>query len=477
MADGRDRSAEEREAARREREAARAARAAKRAPAPPLEPASPPPPRPAPAPAAPPARAPEPLQAPEPQRLQVRRTAPEPQQASGAEVMTYADEPHAPDADGDEQPEAAAGTRRVTRLSHPPAPAKLRSPSSRVPSGPGKRRHSRLGRLFSLVALVLAAGLIWFLIQLFQPFHGQGHGSVRVTIAPGTSSSKVGDLLAGDGVVASSFFFELRATLAGQRGEIRPGTYRLALGMSYGSVLKRLTTPPPAAKVTELTITEGRTRHEVDQLLRQQGVKGSYVVATRRSRLLNLRSYRAPRDTASLEGFLFPSTYQLVDPIKVSALVDDQLRTFRQRFAHVNLSYARHRHLTPYDVLIIASLIESETPTSHDRPLVSSVIYNRLADDMPLQLDSTTRYATGNLTKPLTVSQLNSNSPYNTRKRAGLPPTPIDSPGLASIEAAARPARTRFLYFFAKPCSRGSVFAANFAQFQGQQRRYSSKHC
>ena len=473
MADGRSRSAEEREAARREREAAREARAAKRAP--PLEPVSPPPSPPSPP--ARPARAPEPLQAPEPPRPQVRRTAPEQQPASGAEVLTYGDEPHEPDTNGDEEPEAAAGTRRVTRLSHPPAPAKLRSPNSRVPSGPGKRRHSRLGRLFSLVALVLAAGLIWFLIQLFQPFHGQGHGSVRVTIAPGTSSSKVGDLLARDGVVASSFFFELRATLAGQRGEIRPGTYRLALGMNYGSVLKRLTTPPPAAKVTELTITEGRTRHEVDQLLRQQGVKGSYVVATRRSRLLNLRRYRAPRDTASLEGFLFPATYQLVEPIKISALVDDQLRTFRQRFAHVNLSYARRRHLTPYDVLIIASLIESETPTSHDRPLVSSVIYNRLADHMPLQLDSTTRYATGNLTKPLTVSQLNSNSPYNTRKRSGLPPTPIDSPGLASIEAAARPASTRFLYFFAKPCSRGSVFAANFTQFLGQERRYSSKHC
>jgi uncharacterized YceG family protein len=215
----------------------------------------------------------------------------------------------------------------------------------------------------------------------------------------------------------------------------------------------------------------------VNQLLRQQGVKGSYLAATRHSRSLNLRAYRAPRDTASLEGFLFPSTYQLIEPVRISALVEDQLRTFRERFSRVDLSYTSRRHLTPYDVLIIASLIESETPTSHDRPLVSSVIYNRLHDGMPLQLDSTTRYATGNLTKPLTVSQLNSSSPYNTRNHTGLPPTPIDSPGLASIEAAARPARTGYLYFFAKPCSQGSVFASNFVQFLGQERRYSSKHC
>jgi peptidoglycan lytic transglycosylase G len=469
VAEDRRRSSEEREAARREREAGRQARAVKRSPAP----APAPPPRPGAQPRQP---APPPREEPQPQAPEPPRSAePEPQLA--AEVLTYTDE-HELDAGGEgEQLEAPAGTRRVTRLSHPPASLKLKAPGSRSPKVSGKRRHSRAGRLFSLVALVLAAGLIWFLIQLFQPFHGSPHGSVRVTIPPGTGSRKVGDLLARDGVLASGFFFELRATLAGERSDLRGGTYRLQLGMSYGSVLKTLTTPPPAARVTELTVTEGRTRHEVDELLRKQGVKGSYLAATRRSRLLNLRAFRAPRDTASLEGFLFPATYQLIEPIRVSALVADQLRTFRQRFSRVNLSYARSRHLTPYDVLIIASLIESETPTSHDRPLVSSVIYNRLANNMPLQLDSTTRFATGNLTKPLTVSQLNSNSPYNTRKRAGLPPTPIDSPGLASIEAAAHPARTRFLYFFARPCSRGSVFASNFTQFLGQERRFSSKHC
>jgi UPF0755 protein len=469
------RSAEEREAARRQRAAARQARAEKRAPAP-LPPQAPQAPEPA-GQAPEPRQAPEPLQAPNPRQAPepLGATAPEPEPA--AEVLTYTDEHESEVAAEGEQLETPVGTRRVTRLSHPPAPLKLRSPSSRAPKAAGRARHSRVGRLLSLVALVLAAGVIWFLIQLFQPLHGQPHGSIRVTIPPGTSSRQVGDLLARDGVVASGFFFELRATLAGERSDLRDGTYRLKLGMSYGSVLKTLTTPPPAAKVTELTVTEGRTRHEVDQLLRKQGVKGSYLAATRRSRLLDLQAYRAPRDTASLEGFLFPATYQLVEPIRISALVDDQLRTFRQRFSRVNLSFARRRHLTPYDALIIASLIESETPTAHDRPLVSSVIYNRLANHMPLQLDSTTRFATGNLTKPLTVSQLNSNSPYNTRKRAGLPPTPIDSPGLASMQAAAHPARTRFLYFFAKPCSRGSVFASNFTQFLGQEHRYSSRHC
>src|SRR5207248_2109467 len=118
-------------------------------------------------------------------------------------------------------------------------------------------------------------------------------------------------LLERDGVISSSLFFELRATLAGERGDLRPGTYRLKRDMSYGNVLKILTTPPPAAKVTSLTITEGRTRHEIDALLRSQGVAGSYLVATRHSPVLKPASYGGPRGTPSLEGFLFPSTYQL----------------------------------------------------------------------------------------------------------------------------------------------------------------------
>ena len=375
--------------------------------------------------------------------------------------------------------EIAAGTRRVSRLEHPPQPRSTTRPARlRMAQRSGQRsKHSRIGRIVSLIALVLGAALIWFLVALFQPFPGSPHGRITVTIPVRSTSSQIGKLLAQDGVISSSFFFELRATLDGQRGDMRAGTYHLQLGMTYSKVLSVLTTPPPAAKVTELTISEGQTRAAVDKLLRSQHVRGSYLTATRSSKLLDPRRYGARRRPSSLEGFLFPSTYQLIDPVQISALVADQLTTFHQRFATVDLRYARRRHLTPYDVLIVASLIESETPTSHDRPLVSSVIYNRLADGMPLQLDSTTRYATGNLHRALTVSELDSRSPYNTRVHTGLPPTPIDSPGMASIQAAAHPARTNYLYFFAKPCSTGSVFASNYNRFLALGRRYGAKRC
>jgi UPF0755 protein len=235
--------------------------------------------------------------------------------------------------------------------------------------------------------------------------------------------------------------------------------------MSYGAVLTALTKVPRAAPTTQLTISEGRTRQYVSALLRRQKITGDYLAATRSSKLLDPGRYGAPRSTPSLEGFLFPDTFTLVDPVKVSTLVADQLTDFKRRFAGVNLAYARSRRLSAYDVLKIASLIEAEAASQRARPLVASVIYNRLAAGMMLQLDSTARYATGNFTRPLTVSQLQSRSPYNTHTHFGLPPTPIDSPGLAAIEAAAHPARSRYLFFFSKPCSTNSVFATSYSQF------------
>ncbi|MDQ6851227.1 MAG: endolytic transglycosylase MltG, partial [Actinomycetota bacterium] len=385
--------------------------------------------------------------------------------------------------DGDRDPEAGpvveaadelpAGTRRVSALQHKPGTRRLvrRRGSPRVPG----RRHSRRGRVAGVLAIVVAAALIWFLVQLFQPFQGAGHGSVTVTIPAKSGVGQVGDLLQHDGVIVSSFFFGLRATLAGERSSLLPGTYHLKLGMPYGKVLSVLTTPPPAAKVTALTLTEGRTRRQIDVLLRHQGVSGSYATASRHSRFLDPTGYGAPRSTASLEGFLFPSTYQLREPISVGALVADQLKQFRKVFAGVNLADARRHHRTPYDVLIVASMVEGETPTAHDRPLIASVIYNRLRDGMPLQLDSTVRYAVGNYTTPITQSQLSSRSPWNTYAHKGLPPTPIDNPGLASIQAASHPASTNYLFFVAKPCGNGaSLFASTYAQFQADTNRYEA---
>ncbi len=353
-------------------------------------------------------------------------------------------------------------------------PARRPAPARRRPARPSRVRKW-VGRFVAVLALALAGGAIWFLVELYQPFHSSPQGSVRVSIPPHSTSREIGDRLARAGVVSSGFFFDLRATFAGERGDLHAGTFNLQRDMTYSKVLKVLTTAPAGPPVTNITLIEGRTRAQINSLLKAQGVKGSYFAATRHSPLINLAAYGAPRHTPDLEGFLFPNTYQLVEPISIPALVTDQLKTFRAEWAHVNLDYARSKHLSPYDVLIIASMVQAEAATAHDRPLIASVIYNRLRLGMPLQIDATTRYATGNYTQPLTASQLNSNSPYNTRIHKGLTPTPIDNPGLASIQAAAHPANTNYLYFVVKPCGNGEqVFTSNYNQFLADAQKYQS---
>jgi UPF0755 protein len=333
------------------------------------------------------------------------------------------------------------------------------------------------GRIGAVVALVVAAALIWFVVQLFQPFHGSSHGQITVIIPAKATSSQIGDKLAHAGVIDSSFFFQLRATLAGERSDLRSGVYQLQRGMTYGAVLTALTKAPPAARVSTLTITEGRTRQYVAARLKSQHLGSSYLAATRRSPLINWRAYGLRHTPPTLEGVLFPDTYQLVDPVRVSTLVKDQITAFKTNFARVNLGYARRKHLTPYDVVTIASMVEAEAANARDRPLVASVVYNRLAAGMMLQFDSTTRYATGNYSGPITVSQLHSRSRWNTHTHLGLPPTPIDSPGLAALQAAAHPANTNDLFFFARRCGRGTDFTATYSQFLSDAAQDARRHC
>ena len=228
---------------------------------------------------------------------------------------------------------------------------------------------------------------------------------------------------------------------------------------------------PP--NVVQVTVPEGRSRREIAPLVRR--LPGNYVRATRRSRLLNPRNYGA-RGARSLEGFLFPATYELKKGQPVRRLVDRQLTAFKRNFAEVDLSYARRRNLTPYDVLTIASLVERETALARERPIVASVIYNRLRQDIRLDIDATTRFAVKNWTEPLRQSEIDNPSPYNTRVYSGLPPGPIGNPGLDSIQAAARPARTDYLFYVAVICGEGRHrFAATNAEFERFVAEYESE--
>jgi UPF0755 protein len=243
--------------------------------------------------------------------------------------------------------------------------------------------------------------------------------------------------------------------------------------MSYGAAIDALT-KGPSSNVVRITIPEGKARSEIAALVAPDGLRGSYLRASTRSRLLH-PSRLGGRHARNLEGFLFPATYQLRRGSPAASLVGKQLTAFKRTFAGVSLRAARHVNLTPYDVVTIASLVEREAQLPRERALIASVIYNRLHAHIPLGIDAAIRFATGNWTKPLTGAQLRSPSPYNTRLHPGLPPGPIGNPGLASLRAAAHPAHTKLLYYVVKPGACGEhAFSTTFRQFQRDSARYNT---
>jgi UPF0755 protein len=234
--------------------------------------------------------------------------------------------------------------------------------------------------------------------------------------------------------------------------------------------------PPKPPKPFHILFPEGFTRAEmadrvaaVVEIAREK--RHAEVALGRGSYLARSRTGIVPcfgrKLQPNLEGFLFPATYEFLRGTSSRRLVLDQLEAFCDNWRKVDLRYARSKNLTPYDVLIIASMIEKEAAAPSERPLVAAVIYNRLHARMTLGIDATLRYGLQiPPTEAIRQSQLANPTLYNTRLHAGLPPTPIANPGLASLQAAAHPAKANYLFYARKRDHVHHFFTASEAEFQ-----------
>jgi UPF0755 protein len=268
--------------------------------------------------------------------------------------------------------------------------------------------------------------------------------------------------------------------LVGLAWGIRSIAESAGLGKDEAAV-QTTTATAPAGPTLKIVFPEGFTRTDMaariaavnEIALEKRDVKTrlapkAYLRLTKRGAL--------PRDFAkakfpNLEGFLFPATYSFTKNTTTRGLVNMQLDAFTNAWAGVDLKYAKSKNLTAYDVLIIAAMVEKEVQVPKERPLVAAVIYNRLKAGIALGIDATIRYGLDiPPTKEILESQLDSDSPYNTRKFVGLPPTPIANPGLASIQAAAHPAKVNYTFFIRKPDCRSHYFTASQEEFDNYSR-------
>jgi peptidoglycan lytic transglycosylase G len=378
-----------------------------------------------------------------------------------------------------EAPRGWRERRRARKEERNAPPPRVPRPGGRDGADDGPKR-SIVGRVIVgaivLVAVLAVAVAAWFAISLYQPFAGEGGDNVRVTIPNGLTAREIGDLLADKGVVADGFFFAMRARVDGNRDSLKAGTYTFKEDMPYEDAMAILVKGPPPIKTVKLTLPEGNTiRDYASAVDKSKKVKGKYMRAVRGANF-NPKRYGAPSDSP-LEGFMFPATYELRLGKQATAknLVGQQLSTFKKSIATVSMSKAKRANLTPYEVLIIASMVERETALPRERRLIAGVIYNRLRQSIPLGIDATIRYATNNWTRPIKESELNTAGPYNTRLNQGLPPTPIGNPSLESIKAAANPAKTKYVFFVVKPGGDGShAFSTTLDEFNRDVAKYNS---
>jgi peptidoglycan lytic transglycosylase G len=290
-----------------------------------------------------------------------------------------------------------------------------------------------------------------------RPPHVRRHG----TASPAARAlAALGGLILGIGVLAAIAF-----AVVGRGG----GDEKAASSQPATS------TAPPPKPVLRIVFPEGFTRTQmadritaVNKIAREKRKITPKLSARQYLRLTKGTKPPAgfPRRVPHLEGFLFPATYEFTEDTTTAALVGDQLEAFGRAWQQIDLKYAKSKNLTAYDVLIIASMVEKEVLVPKERPLVAAVIYNRLHLGMALQIDATVRYGL-NIppTEPIHQSELESDSPYNTRKFIGLTPTPIANPGLASIQAAAHPAKVNYVYFVRKADCKSHFFTASEQEF------------
>lgn len=332
-----------------------------------------------------------------------------------------------------------------------------------------------LAILLGAIALVVVAGT--FYLRSVGVWGSSDPGrTVAVVIPKGATLTQVGAILADKGVIDSSTGWRIGIFLRGHSPQVQAGRYQLHTGLTVSDALDALSRAGPRQHYVTVTFPEGSTLKQFAQIVGARtsiSGKAFYRDATSGK----VRSRYEPPGTHTLEGLVFPSTYQVVRKDTALTLLKRLVKTFDQTFGSMDRSQIDKMGVSPYQAVIVASMVEEEAKVDADRAKIARVIYNRLRRGMPLGIDATIEYVLHEHASELTRSDLQIHSPYNTRTHTGLPPTPIAAPGKASLEAALHPAPGRWLYYVVKDCRGDHAFSTSYRSFLADKSHYESLHC
>ncbi|CAM8643775.1 COG1559 Aminodeoxychorismate lyase [Acidimicrobiia bacterium] len=333
----------------------------------------------------------------------------------------------------------------------------------------------RWGRVIGVVAIavVLVFGAISFWVN-GQLNPGSPGDEVAFTIAAGSTVSQVSSRLAEKKIIANASVFDWYLKFKGE-SSFQAGDYEgLRTNSSAGDVVTILKAGPAPPRTVEFLVREGLWESEIRALILEAFPKMSPEALD--AALASTHPSLQPAGSTNLEGFLFPAKYEVANANDADpqSLIDQMIEAFDRVSSAEGLpdataklaGVAGQRKITPYEALIVASLVESEAKLPEDRPKIARVIYNRIAKGMSLGIDASVLYALQQRKASLTSKDLAFDSPYNTRLKSGIPPAPINSPGKASINAALNPAPGDWIYYVLTDKDGSHYFTNSASDFQ-----------
>lgn len=297
----------------------------------------------------------------------------------------------------------------------------------------------------------------------------QDDGSFETETVSYCDMDYVANTLKEAGIIQYKWLFKVFCSFANATNKVDPGTYTLTTNLDYNALISNMQTASASMETTTVTFPEGFTMQEIFERLEENGicsVEDLYDAAAEYSYNYSFLDWATPGDASRLEGYLFPDTYEFYKGEQASNAINRFLLNFHGKLTADMYAQAESLNITLHQAVIIASMIESEAANDGERAKIASVIYNRLAANMPLQIDATVMYALGEHKDYLTEEDLKVDSPYNTYLNTGLPAGPICNPGLSSLNAALQPADTDYLYYALDTATGEHMFFNNYNDFE-----------
>jgi len=327
--------------------------------------------------------------------------------------------------------------------------------------------------LVTIFILIILGGILSFFYirwQIFRPLNDDGtlHDFI---IREGQGVKEIGQGLSDKSMIRGSWYFEVYVWYKRREADFQAGNFKVSSSMNIPAIVAILIGEPEPREV-EITIIEGWDRREIDAYLANLELirAGDFVAGTQNFEASILGGHYEAGQNASLEGFLFPDTYRIYKDTDLDEILEKMFANFQKKVNPL-LPEIENQGKNLYEILSMASIVEKESASREEMPIIAGVFYNRLQDEYFLESDATVNYVTGKGARRPSLEDLEADSPYNTYLNRGLPPGPICNPGLAAIRAAINPEDTDY-YYFLHPEEGGTIFSKTLKEHNENKARY-----